>query len=70
MTENEDSIVKTLLLGKPNSKNPFNKAILYASIEFFLSTETFNNLLFCVMLSKNYTFKFFLLFSLPGVFET
>ena len=34
LTENEDIIVKTLLFGKPNSKNSFNKAMLNASIEF------------------------------------
>ena len=43
LTENEDSIVKTLLFGKPNSKNSFNKAMLNTSIEYILSTERFNN---------------------------
>ena len=43
LTENEDSIVNTLLYGKPNSENPLNKAMLSASIEFILSTKTFNN---------------------------
>ena len=43
LTENEDSIVNTVLLGKPNSKISFNKAMLNASIEFILSTERFNN---------------------------
>ena len=46
LTENEDSIVNTLLFGKPNSKNSFNKAMLNASIEYILSTERFNNPLF------------------------
>ena len=46
LTENEDSIVNTLLFGKPNSENSFNKAMLNASIEFILSTERFNNPLF------------------------
>ena len=30
LTENEDSIVNTLLFGKPNSENSFNKAMLNA----------------------------------------
>ena len=46
LTENEDSIVNTLLFGKPNCENPFNKAILNASIENILSTERFDNPLF------------------------
>ena len=46
LTENEDSIVNTLLFGKPNSENSFNKAMLNASIEYILSTERFNNPLF------------------------
>ena len=46
LTENEDSIVYILLFGKPNSENSLNKAMLNASIEFILSTERFNNLLF------------------------
>ena len=45
-TENEDSIVNTLLFGKPNSEKKFNKAMSNALIEFILSTERFNNLLF------------------------
>ena len=43
LTENEESIVNTLLFGKLNSENSFNKAILNASIDFILSTERFNN---------------------------
>ena len=43
LTENEDSIVNTRLLGKPNSENFFSKAMLNASIEFVLSTERFDN---------------------------
>ena len=31
LTENEDSIVNTLLFGKPNSENSFNKAMLNKS---------------------------------------
>ena len=43
LTENKDSVVNTLLFGKPNSENSFNEAMLNASIEFILSTERFNN---------------------------
>ena len=43
LTENEESIVDTLIFGKLNSENSFNKAILNASIDFILSTERFNN---------------------------
>ena len=46
LTENEDSIVNTLLFRKPNSENSFNKAVLNTSTEFSLSTEIFNNPLF------------------------
>ena len=46
LTENKDSIANTLLSGKPNNENSFNKAILNASIEFILLTERFNNPLF------------------------
>ena len=46
LTENEDSIANTLLFGKPNCENRFNKAMLKASIEYILSTEIFNNPLF------------------------
>ena len=46
LTENEDSIVNTLLFGKPNSENSFNKAMLNASLEYILSTERFYNQLF------------------------
>ena len=46
LTENEDSIVNTLLFEKPNSENSFNKAVLNASMEFILSMERFNNPLF------------------------
>ena len=46
LTETEDSIVNTLLFGKQNSENSFNKAMLNASIEYILSTERFNNPLF------------------------
>ena len=43
LTENEYSIVNTLLFGKPNGENSFNKAMPNASIEYILSTEGFNN---------------------------
>ena len=46
LTENDDSIVNTVLFGKPNSEKSFNKAMLNESIEFILSTERFNNPLF------------------------
>ena len=46
LTENEDSIVNTLLFEKPNSEDSFNKAMLNTSIEFILSSERFNNPLF------------------------
>ena len=46
LTENEDSIVNTLLFGKPKSETSFNKAMLNALIEYILSTEGFNNPLF------------------------
>ena len=39
-------IVFTLLFGKPNNENSFNKAMLTASVEFIVSTERFNNPLF------------------------
>ena len=40
LTENENGIVNTILYGKPNSENSFNKAVLNASMEFILSTST------------------------------
>ena len=46
LTENEYSFVNTLLFGKPNSKNSFNKTMLKASIEYISSAERFNNPLF------------------------
>ena len=46
LTENEDSIVTTLLFGKPNYENSFKKAMPNASIEYMLSNERFNNPLF------------------------
>ena len=46
LTENEDSIVNTLLFGKPNSENSVNNAMLNASIKYILPTERNNNPLF------------------------
>ena len=46
LTENEGSIVNTLLFGKPNSKKLFNKTMLNSSIEFILSIEKLNSSLF------------------------
>ena len=43
LIENKDSIVNTVLFGKPNCENFINKAMLNASIEYILSTERFNN---------------------------
>ena len=40
LTENENDIVNTILYGKPNSENSFNKAMLNALMEFILSTST------------------------------
>ena len=40
------SIVNTLLFGKPNCENAFNKVMLNASLEYIVSTERFNNPLF------------------------
>ena len=44
LTKNEDSIVNTLLFGKPDCENSFNKAMLNASIEY-ISTEIIHNLM-------------------------
>ena len=46
LTENEDSILNTLLFVKLNSENSFNKTMLNTSIEYILSTERFDNPLF------------------------
>ena len=43
LIENKDSIVNTVLFGKPNCENFINKAMLNASIGYILSTERFNN---------------------------
>ena len=39
LTENEDSIVNTLLFGKPNSENFFHKTMLNVAIEFIVNWE-------------------------------
>ena len=63
LTENEDSIVNTLLFGKSNCEYSFNKAMLNVSIEYVLSTERFNNSLFkCSNANLNYVLSFFLHF--------
>ena len=46
LAKNEESIINTLLFGKPNSENSVNKAILNTSIEYILSIERFNGPLF------------------------
>ena len=46
LAENEESIINTLLFGKPNSENSVNKVILNISIVYILSTERFNEPLF------------------------
>ena len=46
LTENENSIVNTLLFGKPNSENYYNKAMLNAPNEFIISPERFDFPLF------------------------
>ena len=38
LTKNEDSIVNTLLFGKPNSENSFNNAMRNMVTEFTIST--------------------------------
>ena len=52
LTENEDSIINTLLFGKPNSENSFNKAMLNASTEYILIHYSNANI--------SYTLSFFL----------
>ena len=46
LTENEGSIVNTLLFGKSNCKDFFNKPMLNSSIEFIVSIEKLNSSLF------------------------
>ena len=46
MTENENSVVRTLLFGRPDFNYSTNKEIINAAIIFFLTTERFNCPLF------------------------
>ena len=46
MTENENSVVKTLLFGRPNFRYSTNKEIINATVSFILTTERFNCPLF------------------------
>ena len=46
LSENDDSIVNTFLLGKQNNDNSVNKAILNLKIEYILSSKRFNCPLF------------------------
>ena len=46
LTENEDSIVNTLVFEKLYSENSFDKAMPNVSIKLILSTGRFNNSLF------------------------
>ena len=42
MTENENSVVRTLLFGRPDFNYSTNKEIINATISFILTTERFN----------------------------
>ena len=46
MTENENSVVRTLLFGRPDFNYSTNKEIINATISFILTTERFNCPLF------------------------
>ena len=46
MTENENSVVRTLLFGRPDFNYSTNKEIINATISFSLTTERFNCPLF------------------------
>ena len=46
MTENENSVVRTLLFGRPDFRYSTNKEIINATISFILTTERFNCPLF------------------------
>ena len=46
MTENENSVVRTLLFGRPDLRYSTNKEIINATISFILTTERFNCPLF------------------------
>ena len=42
MTENENSVVRTLLFGRPDFSYSTNKEIINVTISFILTTERFN----------------------------
>ena len=42
MTENENSVVRTLLFGRPDFNYLTNKEIINATISFILTTKRFN----------------------------
>ena len=42
MTENENSVLRTLLFGKPDFRYSTNKEIINAAISFILTTDRFN----------------------------
>ena len=46
MAENENSVVRTLLFGRPDFNYSTNKEIINATISFILTTERFNCPLF------------------------
>ena len=46
MTENENSVVRTLLFGRPDLSYSTNKEIINLTISFILTTERFNCPLF------------------------
>ena len=46
MAENENSVVRTLLFGRPDFNYSTNKEIVNATISFILTTERFNCPLF------------------------
>ena len=46
MTENENSVVRTLLFGRPDFSYSTNKEIINLTISFILTTERFNCPLF------------------------
>ena len=46
MTENENSVVRTLLFGRPDFSYSTNKEIINVTISFILTTERFNCPLF------------------------
>ena len=57
LTKNEDSIANTLLFGKPNSENSFNKAMLNASVEYIYQLKDL--IIYYSHANINYTLSFF-----------